>query len=132
MPSGKTTQAAEAVAARLSSVLKELIDQFVSGPMGVDICGTEVSANLISSVTDAVMSAVGAWQSRPQKPMYPVVFVDTLRVKAREHAVVRNKAINLALGMLTEGGWEVLGVWIETPKAPSFGSTTSGLGVADT
>jgi putative transposase len=60
--------------------------------------GTEVSPEFISSVTDAVMAEVTAWQSRPLEPMYPVVFFDALRVKIREDAVVRNKAIYLALG----------------------------------
>ena len=53
----------------------------------------EVSPEFISSVTDAVMAEVGAWQSRPLEPMYPVIFFDALRVKIREDAVVRNKAI---------------------------------------
>ena len=50
--------------------------------------GTEVSPEFISSVTDAVMAEVTAWQSRPLEPMYPVVFFDALRVKIREEAVV--------------------------------------------
>jgi len=65
--------------------------------------GTEVSPEFISSVTDAVMSEVTTWQSRPLEPMYPVVFFDALRVKIREDAVVRNKAIYLALGVLPDG-----------------------------
>jgi transposase-like protein len=54
--------------------------------------GTEVAPDFISSVTDAVMAEVGAWQARPLEPMYPVVFFDALRVKIREDAVVRNKS----------------------------------------
>ena len=50
--------------------------------------GTEVSPEFISSVTDAVMAEVSAWQARPLEPMYPVVFFDALRVKIREDAVV--------------------------------------------
>jgi hypothetical protein len=53
-------------------------------------------------VTDAVMAEVSAWQARPLEPMYPVVFFDALRVKIREDAVVRNKAIYLALGIRRE------------------------------
>ena len=55
--------------------------------------GTEVSTEFISSVTDAVMAEVTAWQSRPLEPMYPVVFFDALRVKIREEAVVRVPAM---------------------------------------
>jgi transposase-like protein len=227
MPSRKTTKAAEAAAARLPSIPKELIDQFVSGPMSAEAVqdismafkkalieralgaelshhlgyscgdarpqeganhrngstgktvltedgpvridvprdragsfepllipkherrftgfddkivamyargmtvreiqaflaeqyGTEVSPDFISSVTDAVMSEVGAWQARPLEPMYPVVFFDALRVKVREDAVVRNKAIYLALGVLPDGTREVLGLWIENTEGAKF------------
>jgi transposase-like protein len=58
--------------------------------------GVEVSPELISAVTDAVLAEVRDWQSRPLEPMYPVVFFDALRVKTREDAVVRNKAVYLA------------------------------------
>lgn len=51
--------------------------------------GTDVSPEFTSSVTDAVMAEVSAWQSRPLEQMYPVVFFDALRVKIREDAVVR-------------------------------------------
>jgi hypothetical protein len=65
---------------------------------------TEVSPDFISTVTDAVMEEVSAWQNRPLEPMYPVVFFDALRVKIREDAVVRNKAVYLALGVQATAG----------------------------
>ena len=82
--------------------------------------GTEVSPEFISSVTDAVMTEVTAWQARPLEPMYPVVFFDALRVKIREDAVVRNKAIYLALAVLPDGHREVLGLWIENTEGAKF------------
>ncbi|QPF71584.1 IS256 family transposase [Roseateles sp. DAIF2] len=82
--------------------------------------GTEVSPEFISSVTDAVMTEVSAWQSRPLEPMYPVVFFDALRVKIREDAVVRNKAIYLALGVLPDGTRDILGLWIENTEGAKF------------
>ncbi|UGW93622.1 IS256 family transposase [Pseudomonas aeruginosa] len=75
--------------------------------------GTDVSPDFISSVTDEVMAEVTAWQARPLEPMYPVVFFDALRVKIREDAVVRNKAVYLALGVLPDGTRDILGLWIE-------------------
>jgi transposase-like protein len=81
---------------------------------------TEVSPEFISSVTDAVMSEVTAWQARPLEPMYPVVFFDALRVKVREDAVVRNKAIYLALGVLADGTRDILGLWIENTEGAKF------------
>ena len=81
---------------------------------------TEVSPEFISCVTDAVMSEVSAWQGRPLEPMYPVVFFDALRVKIREDAVVRNKAIYLALGVLADGTRDILGLWIENTEGAKF------------
>jgi putative transposase len=82
--------------------------------------GTTVSPEFISSVTDAVMAEVTAWQARPLEPMYPVVFFDALRVKIREDAVVRNKAIYLALGILPDGTRDILGLWIESTEGAKF------------
>ena len=81
---------------------------------------TEVSAEFISSVTEAVMAEVTAWQARPLEPMYPVVFFDALRVKIKEDAVVRNKAIYLALGVLPDGSRDILGLWIEGTEGAKF------------
>lgn len=82
--------------------------------------GVEVSPEFISSVTDAVIDEIMAWQSRPLEPMYPVVFFDALRVKIREDAVVRNKAIYLALGVLPDGTRDILGLWIESTEGAKF------------
>jgi transposase-like protein len=61
-----------------------------------------------------------AWQSRPLEPVYPVVFFDALRVKIREDAVVRNKAIYLAPGVLPDGTRDILGLWIEGAEGAKF------------
>src|SRR6056297_2411565 len=82
--------------------------------------GTEVSPDFISTVTDEVMAEIIAWQSRPLEPMYPVIFFDALRVKIREDAVVRNKAVYLALGVLPDGTRDVLGIWIEQTEGAKF------------
>ena len=82
--------------------------------------GTEVSPDLISTVTDSVLAVVTAWQSRPLEPVYPVVFFDALRVKIREDNVVRNKAVYLALGIRRDGTREILGIWIETVEGSKF------------
>jgi len=81
---------------------------------------TEVSPDLISTVTDGVLAEITAWQSRPLEPVYPVVFFDALRVKIREDAVVHNKAVYLALGMRRDGSREILGIWIETTEGAKF------------
>jgi len=86
----------------------------------IESYGTEVSPTFISSVTDAVMAEVGAWQNRPLEVMYPVVFFDALRVKIREEAVVRNKAVYLALGVQPDGTRDILGIWIENTEGAKF------------
>jgi transposase-like protein len=85
-----------------------------------DQYGVEVSPELISTVTDAVMAEVKTWQTRPLEPMYPVVFFDALRVKIREDAVVRNKAVYLALGVLPDGTRDILGLWVENTEGAKF------------
>jgi putative transposase len=85
-----------------------------------ELYGCEVSAQLISEVTDAVLSEVSEWQSRPLERVYPVVFLDALRVKIRDEGVVRNKAVYLALGVLPDGSRDVLGLWIEQSEGAKF------------
>ena len=85
-----------------------------------EMYGVDVSPDFISGVTDAVMAEVTAWQARPLEAMYPVVFFDALRVKIREDAVVRNKAVYLALGILPDGSRDILGLWIETTEGAKF------------
>ena len=80
----------------------------------------EVSADFISTVTDAVLESVLEWQNRPLERMYPVVFFDALRVKIRDEGTVRNKAVYLALGVAADGTKDVLGVWIEQNEGAKF------------
>jgi transposase-like protein len=83
-------------------------------------CGTEVSPEFISSVTDAVMDEVGAWQTGPLEPMYQVVLFDALPVKVRDEGLVRNKAVYLALFVLPDGARDILGLWIENTEGAKF------------
>jgi putative transposase len=85
-----------------------------------EMYAVEVSADLISTVTDAVAAEVTAWQSRPLEAMYPVVFFDALRVKIRDEATVRSKAIYLALAVLPDGSRDILGLWIEQTEGAKF------------
>ena len=64
------------------------------------------------TVTDGVLAEVRAWQGRPLEAVYPVVFFDALRVKISEDAVVRNKAVYLALDVRRDGTREILGIRI--------------------
>ena len=80
----------------------------------------EVSPDLISTVTGAVLEEVSAWQNRPLEAMYPIVFFDALRVKIRDEGTVKNKAVYLALGVGADGTKDVLGLWIEQHEGARF------------
>jgi putative transposase len=86
----------------------------------VDLYGIEVSPDLISTVTDAVLDLVGEWQNRPLDECYPLVFFDALRVKIRDEGLVRNKAVYVAIGVAADGRKEVLGLWIEQTEGAKF------------
>jgi len=85
-----------------------------------EMYGIDVSPDLISTVTDAVLEEVAAWQQRPLDPAYPLVFFDAIRVKIRDEGMVRSKAIHIALGVRADGGKEVLGLWVEQNEGAKF------------
>jgi putative transposase len=85
-----------------------------------ELYAVDVSPDLISRVTDAVLDEVREWQNRPLDAVYPVVFFDALRVKIRDESVVRNKAVYLALALDCEGHKHVLGLWIEQSEGAKF------------
>jgi transposase-like protein len=85
-----------------------------------ELYAVDVSPDLISRVTDAVLDEVREWQNRPLDTVYPVVFFDALRVKIRDESVVRNKAVYLALALDCEGHKHVLGLWIEQSEGAKF------------
>jgi len=84
-----------------------------------EMYSTEVSASLISSVTDAVADEVKAWQARPLDAIYPIVYMDCIHVKVRDGAV-RVKAVYLAIGITMAGEKEVLGLWLAQTEGAKF------------
>jgi putative transposase len=85
-----------------------------------ELYGIDVSPDLISVVTDAVLEQVAEWQNRPLDALYALVFFDALRVKIRDEGTVRNKAVYLALGVRPDGSKEILGLWIEQTEGAKF------------
>lgn len=85
-----------------------------------ELYGLEISPDLVSAVTDAVLDEVAVWQTRPLEAAYAIVFFDALRVKIRDEGLVRNKAVYLAIGVRTSGHKEVLGIWIEQTEGARF------------
>jgi len=85
-----------------------------------ELYGIDVSPDLISAVTGAVLEEVSQWQNRPLDAVYPLVFFDAIRVKIRDEGFVRNKAVYIALGILPDGTREILGIWIEQTEGAKF------------
>jgi putative transposase len=85
-----------------------------------EIYGVEISPSLISTVTDAVLDEVRAWQSRPLDSVYPILYLDALQVKVKSQGRVVNKAIYLAFGVNLQGLKEVLGMWAAESEGSKF------------
>jgi putative transposase len=85
-----------------------------------DLYGIDVSPDLISAVTDAVLEEVTKWQNRPLEALYPLIFFDAIRIKVRDEGTVRNKAVYVALGVRPDGTKEILGLWIEQSEGAKF------------
>jgi putative transposase len=91
----------------------------IQGPLE-EIYGVDVSPSLISSVTNAVADEIKIWQNRPLDALYPIVYMDAVRVKVRDNGHISNKAVYLALGVTMEDIKEVLGMWVAENEGAKF------------
>ena len=85
-----------------------------------EMYGVEVSPTLVSQVTQAIQEEVTLWQNRPLEEVYPIVYLDAIRVKVRQEGRVLNKAVYLAVGVTLEGIKEVLGMWAAETEGAKF------------
>jgi putative transposase len=85
-----------------------------------DMYGVEVSATLISQVTDAITEEITLWQNRSLEEVYPIMYLDAVRVKVRHNGTVINKAVYLAIGVTLDGQKDVLGMWIAETEGAKF------------
>jgi putative transposase len=85
-----------------------------------ELYGVEVSPDLVSAATDAVLDEVAGGQNRPLEARYPPVVLDAIRVEVRDEGTVRNKAVHVAPGVRADGTEEVLGLWIEQTEGAEF------------
>lgn len=88
-----------------------------------DLYGVDVSPDLISRVTDAVMDELGEWQGRALDAVYPIVYIDALVVKVRDQGKVENKAVHIVVGVNLDGERDVLGLWLERTEGARFWSS---------
>jgi transposase-like protein len=129
---------------RISGGLDDMIISLYAHGMSVrdilhhleQVYGTQLSAETVSRITDAVLEEVRAWQNRPLDPVWAVVFLDAIMVKVRDNHVVQNKPAYLAVGIDADGEKHVLGIWLaKTPLdtatagegARFWGSVMTGL-----
>jgi putative transposase len=82
--------------------------------------GVEISPELVSKITDAVLPELREWQSRPLDAVYPIMYLDAIVVKVRADHQVVNKAVHLALGVDVDGYKHVLGMWIQREEGAKF------------
>ena len=85
-----------------------------------EIYGVDVSADLISTVTDSVIEELRQWQDRPLQSLYPIVYLDALVAKVRDQGMVQNKSIYMAVGVDVDGAKEVLGLWVQSTEGAKF------------
>jgi putative transposase len=85
-----------------------------------EIYGAEVSPDLISKITDAVLADAKAWQTRPLESLYAIVYLDAMVVKVRDGQAVRNFACYLAIGVNCDGERDVLGIWFQRTEGAKF------------
>jgi putative transposase len=105
---------------RISGGLDDMIISLYAHGMSVrdivhhlrQVYGTDLSAESVSRITDAVLEEVRAWQDRPLDPVWAVVFLDAIVVKVRDNHVVQNKPAYIALGVDGDGEKHVLGIWL--------------------
>ena len=112
---------------RITSMDEQILSLYAKGMTNREIVqffkemyDADVSASLISRVTESVIERVIEWQNRPLDHLYPVVYFDCIVVKVREHSRVINKSIYLALGINLEGRKELLGMWIAQTEGAKF------------
>ena len=86
----------------------------------LELYGVEISAELVSKVTDSVLEEWREWQSRPLERCYPIVYLDAIHVKIREGGTVATQAVYLALGIREDGCKEALGLWVGEREGAKF------------
>ena len=93
---------------------RDIVDTFK------EMYGADVSAGLVSQVTNAVIEQVREWQNRPLEEVYPIVYLDCITLNIRQNKQVIKKAFYLALGINLEGHKELLGIWVSENEGAKF------------
>lgn len=85
-----------------------------------DLYGIEVSADMVSKITDKIIPQMNEWKNRPLEPIYPFIFLDAIHYKVREDGQIKNKAAYVVLGVTLDGYKDILGIWIGENESSKF------------
>jgi len=85
-----------------------------------EVYGVNASRELISNITDVVVDEIKAWQSRPLDEVYPILYVDGIRIRVKDDGVVTTKTAYLAIGVDVDGRKHALGCWIQDTEGAKF------------
>lgn len=112
---------------RLAGLDEKILSMYARGMTTRDIqghlqemYGVDVSAALVSEVTDAVLDEVKTWQNRPLESLYAILYLDALVVKVRHNGRVDNRAFYIAIGIDWHGKKDVLGIWVTATEGAKF------------
>ena len=85
-----------------------------------DLYGIEVSATMVSNITDQILPKIKEWQERPLDSVYPIVFIDAVHFSVRQEHTVVKKAAYIVLGVTENGEKDILGIWIGENESAKF------------
>lgn len=85
-----------------------------------DLYGIEVSATMVSNITDRIIPEIKEWQERPLDSVYPIIFIDAVHFSVREENRVVKKAAYIVLGINKDGYKEIIGIWIGENESSKF------------
>lgn len=85
-----------------------------------DLYGIELSADMVSKITDKILPDIKEWQSRPLDPIYPFVFMDAIHYKVREDGRILNRAAYVVLGVTLDGTKDILSINIGANESSKF------------
>jgi putative transposase len=85
-----------------------------------EVYGVDVSHETVAKVTEVVVEEIRSWQSRPVDEVYPIVFIDAIRIKVRDGGTVTNNAAHLVVGVDIDGYKHVLGIWVQATEGAKF------------
>lgn len=85
-----------------------------------DIYGVEVSAGMVSNITDKILPLINEWQVRPLEEIYVIMYLDGIHFKIRDNGKIVNKCGYTVLGVTKEGNKDLLGIWLGNSEGSKF------------